>query len=89
LLGSVGPGKLLDSSKYYVIAIGPLTNGVSSSPSNSALQPRMQFPKITIRDMVDAEYRTLTEILHVGHLKAVLGVSMEGQVNVAPRGARP
>jgi len=78
LVGSVGPGKLLDSSKYYVIAIDPLTNGVSSSPSNSAFQPRMEFPKITIRDMVDTEYRALTQVLHLHHLKAVLGVSMGG-----------
>jgi len=78
MLGAVGPGKLLDSSKHYVIAIDPLTNGVSSSPSNSASQPRMQFPKITIHDMVDTEYRALTQVLHVHHLKAVLGVSMGG-----------
>src|SRR5882672_6837784 len=39
LAGGFGPGKLVDTSKYYVIAIDALGNGVSTSPSNSALQP--------------------------------------------------
>src|SRR5262245_63145250 len=32
----VGPGKLIDSSRYFVIVVDPLGNGISSSPSNSA-----------------------------------------------------
>lgn len=44
LKSSVGPGKLVDSERYFVIAIDALGNGVSSSPSNSKLQPRMKFP---------------------------------------------
>src|SRR5579871_1479294 len=43
-----GPGSLVDSNKYYVILVDALANGVSSSPSNSKLQPRMKFPKVTI-----------------------------------------
>ena len=45
LAGSVGAGRLADSTKYYVILVDALSNGVSSSPSNSELQPHMQFPK--------------------------------------------
>jgi homoserine O-acetyltransferase len=35
LVGFVGPGKLVDSSKYYVILVDSLGDGISSSPSNS------------------------------------------------------
>src|SRR5258707_15582187 len=43
LIGSIGSNKLVDSTKYYVIAVAALANSVSSSPSNSQLQPRMKF----------------------------------------------
>ena len=78
LAGSVGPGMLADSSKYYLILIDALSNGVSSSPSNSHLQPHMQFPKITLRDMVTSQHELLTKFLRIDHVKAVMGVSMGG-----------
>jgi homoserine O-acetyltransferase/O-succinyltransferase len=73
-----GPGKLVDTSLYYVIAVDALGNGVSSSPSNSPQQPRMRFPHISIRDMVNSQYQLLTEKLRIPHLKAVMGDSMGG-----------
>jgi homoserine O-acetyltransferase len=73
-----GPGKLIDPTKYYVVAIDALGNGVSSSPSNSRLQPRMNFPRFTIRDMVNTQHELLTKVLGLNHLKAVMGVSMGG-----------
>jgi homoserine O-acetyltransferase/O-succinyltransferase len=78
LQSNIGSGKLVDDSKYFVIAIDALSNGVSSSPSNSKLQPRMRFPKLTIRDMVNTQHELLTKVLHVDHLQAVIGVSMGG-----------
>ena len=74
----VGPGKLVDSSKYYVILVDALGNGISTSPSNSRTQPHMKFPKFGIRDMVNSQHQMLTEILHINHLKAVIGISMGG-----------
>jgi homoserine O-acetyltransferase len=78
LKSSVGKHALLDDSKYFVIAVDALSNGVSSSPSNSISQPRMKFPKITMRDMVNSQHRLLIETMGITHLKAVVGVSMGG-----------
>jgi homoserine O-acetyltransferase len=73
-----GLGKQLAAADYYVIAIDALGDGVSSSPSNSPLQPRMKFPKFTIADMVATQHQLLTQFLHIDHLKAVMGASMGG-----------
>src|SRR6185503_15726189 len=70
----IGPGKLVDTSKYFAILIDSLGNGVSSSPSTSSLQPDDAFPRFTIRDMVESQHRLLTEVLKIGHLKAVVGI---------------
>jgi homoserine O-acetyltransferase len=76
LVPLIGPGKLIDSTKYFVIALDGLGNGVSSSPSNSRRQPRMKFPKFSIRDMVNADYRFVKDVLRLPRLRAVLGISM-------------
>lgn len=73
-----GLGKQLAAMNYYVIAIDALGDGVSSSPSTSQLQPRMKFPRFTIADMVVSQHQLLTQVLHINHLKAVMGASMGG-----------
>ena len=78
LKSNIGPGKLVDSEKYFVVAIDALANGVSSSPSNSKLQPRMIFPRFTLRDDVEVQHALLVRILQLDHVKAVIGVSMGG-----------
>src|SRR6185369_9406579 len=78
LQSSIGPGKLVDSTRYFVIAIDALSNGVSSSPSNSRLQPRMRFPKFTLRDTIESQHRLLTQVLKIDRAKAIVGISMGG-----------
>jgi homoserine O-acetyltransferase len=78
LASNFGPGKMLDPAQWYIIAVDALGDGVSSSPSNSAAQPRMKFPRFTIRDMVESQHRMLTGPLGVNHLRAVMGISMGG-----------
>jgi homoserine O-acetyltransferase len=75
-LGFIGPGKLFDSSKYFIIVVDSFGNGVSSSPSNSQNQPGKDFPQFSIHDMVRAQHLLLTEKLNIRHVYAVVGISM-------------
>ena len=70
--------KFADPAIYFVITVDALSNGVSSSPSNSSVQPRMEFPRITVRDMVESQHELLTRVFGIHHLKAVMGISMGG-----------
>src|SRR5882762_9205466 len=78
LLQFIGPGKVVNTTNYFVILVDAIGNGVSSSPSNDSKQPLMKFPVFTIRDMVEAEHRLLINVLHVSHVHAVMGISMGG-----------
>jgi homoserine O-acetyltransferase len=78
LKSQIGPGKLVDSDKYFVIAVDAFGNGVSSSPSNSKLQPRMTFPEFTLADCVSAQHELVTKHLKLNHVRAVVGISMGG-----------
>lgn len=74
----IGPGRALDPDRYCIVATDPIGNGLSTSPSNSARQPGMRFPRFTLRDMVHAQHRLLSEVLGIARLKAVVGASMGG-----------
>jgi homoserine O-acetyltransferase len=73
----IGPGKALDTDKYFVICTDAIGNGLTTSPSNSTAQPRMKFPKFLIRDMVTSQ-KKLMEHLGIEHVVAVVGPSMGG-----------
>ncbi len=68
-----GPGKLLDSSKFFIVLPDGIGHGGSSKPSDGL---RAKFPKYTYDDMVDAHHRLLTEKLGVNHLRLIMGTSM-------------
>lgn len=70
-----GPGQPLDVSRYCIIIPDNLGHGQSSKPSDGL---RAAFPHYGYRDMVEAQYRLLTEGLQVNHLRLVLGTSMGG-----------
>jgi homoserine O-acetyltransferase/O-succinyltransferase len=74
----IGPGRALDTTRWFVVATDPIGNGISTSPSNSTRQPRMAFPRFTVRDMVRAQHRLLVENLGIGRVRAVVGASMGG-----------
>ncbi len=77
-MGFIGPGRVFDSSKYYVIAVESFGGGGSSSPSVSTVQPGKSFPQFSIRDMVHAQHVLLTDHLNIRHIRAVAGISMGG-----------
>lgn len=78
LMPYVGPGQMLDSTKYFIIIADAFGDGISSSPSNSRTQPGKLFPEFSIADMVDAQHRLVTEKLGLDRLYAVTGISMGG-----------
>jgi homoserine O-acetyltransferase len=73
----IGPGRALDTDRYWVICVDALGNGLSSSPSNSPHQPNLAFPRFAIRDMVASQKRLLDR-LGISRLHAVVGASMGG-----------
>jgi homoserine O-acetyltransferase len=70
-----GPGQPLDATKYFLVLPDGIGHGKSSKPSDGL---HMRFPKYTYDDMVDADYRLLTEGLKIDHLRLVMGTSMGG-----------
>jgi len=76
VMGLVGPGKFVNNSELCVIIVDALGNGVSSSPSNSKKQHNRKFPEFTIHDMVQSQYKLLTEHLNIKHLYGIIGGSM-------------
>ena len=74
----IGPGKPLDTNKYFIICPDELGNTQttfehSTSPTTSGL--KMNFPAYNGRDRTTAKYRLLTQVLGISHLLAVTGIS--------------
>ena len=70
-----GPGQPLDANRYFIILPDALGAGKSSKPSDGL---RARFPKYNYDDIVQAQYRLVTERLGVRHLRLVLGNSAGG-----------
>ena len=69
------PGQLLDSNTHFLVLPDGIGHGGSSKPSDGL---HARFPRYTYDDMIEAQYRLLTEGLGVDHLELVLGTSMGG-----------
>jgi homoserine O-acetyltransferase/O-succinyltransferase len=70
-----GPGQPLDAGKYYIIIPDGIGHGKSLKPSDGM---KTAFPHYDYNDMVDAQYRLVTEGLGIKHLRLVIGNSMGG-----------
>ena len=72
-----GPGQPLDAATHFIILPDAIGAGKSSKPSDGL---RMAFPKYNYDDLVQAQYRLLTEHLGIRHLRSVMGTSMGGML---------
>ncbi len=70
-----GEGQPLDGTRFFIVIPDDIGHGQSSKPSDGL---RARFPRYRYRDMVEAQYRLLTEGLDVDHLRLVMGTSMGG-----------
>ncbi|HQS15823.1 alpha/beta fold hydrolase [Reyranella sp.] len=66
--------RCLDPSRYFVVIPNMLTNGLSSSPSNTP-----DFPEVTTYDNVMLQRQMLVELFGIDRLKLVYGWSMGAQ----------
>src|SRR5215470_10404405 len=70
-----GKGQPLDATKFLIILPDGIGHGKSSKPSDGL---HAKFPRYGYLDMVEAQYRLLTEGLGVNHARLVMGTSMGG-----------
>src|SRR6202162_110633 len=70
-----GAGQPLDATRYFIILPDGIGHGQSSKPSDGL---HAAFPRYGYIDMVEAQYRLLTDGLGVNHLRLVMGTSMGG-----------
>lgn len=78
----VGPGRLLDTDRYFVICSNVIgscygSTGPSSINPRTGKRYNLTFPVITIRDMVRAQ-KLLMDSLGIDRLLCVMGGSMGG-----------
>lgn len=69
----VGPGRIIDTDKYYVVFLDALGLWGASKPSDGL---GMRFPHYSIFDCVQANYRLFRDELNVAKVRLVTGVSM-------------
>jgi len=68
-----GPGQPLDAGRYFIVLPDAIGHGKSSKPSDGL---HAKFPHYGYNDMVESEYRLLTQGLGVKHARLVMGTSM-------------
>lgn len=70
-----GEGQPLDARKYFIILPDAIGHGKSTKPSDGL---KTKFPRYGSEDMVDGQYRLLTEGLGLKHVRLIIGNSMGG-----------
>ena len=69
------PGQPLDAARFFIVLPDGIGHGKSSKPSDGL---HARFPRYGYQDMMEAEFRLLTQGLHVNHARLVMGTSMGG-----------
>jgi len=80
--GLIGDGKAINTLKYFVISTNVIGSCFGSTGAMSNNYPsdkpyRLNFPVLTIKDMIKAQKQLLSN-LGIYHLKAIVGGSMGG-----------
>src|SRR6266550_1504663 len=70
-----GKDQPLDTTKFFIVLPDGIGHGKSSKPSDGM---HAKFPRYGYLDMIEAQYRLLTEGLGVNHARLVMGTSMGG-----------
>src|ERR1700682_6253223 len=70
-----GKDQPLDTMKFFIVLADGIGHGKSSKPSDGM---HAKFPRYGYIDMVEAQYRLLTDGLGVNHARLVIGTSMGG-----------
>jgi homoserine O-acetyltransferase len=70
-----GPGQPLDAKTYFIVIPDSVGHGASAKPSDGL---KAKFPKYDYADMVDAQYRLLSQGLGISHVRLIIGNSMGG-----------
>jgi homoserine O-acetyltransferase len=70
-----GKDQPFDATKFFIVLPDGIGHGKSSKPSDGM---HARFPRYGYIDMVEADYRLLTEGLGVDHARLVMGTSMGG-----------
>src|SRR5438477_2656345 len=70
-----GKDQPLDATKFFIVLPDGIGHGKSSKPSDAL---HAKFPRYGYVDMVEAQYRLLTDGLGVNHARLVMGTSMGG-----------
>ncbi len=70
-----GKDQPLDATKFFIVLPDGIGHGKSSKPSDGM---HAKFPRYGYLDMVEADYRLLTDGLGVNHARLVMGTSMGG-----------
>jgi len=68
----IGPDRVLDPEKYFIVILDQFGNGLSSSPSNTPDYPTL----VTVHDNVMAQRRALDETFGIDRVACVYGWSM-------------
>ncbi|PYK47970.1 MAG: hypothetical protein DME20_10240 [Verrucomicrobia bacterium] len=70
-----GKDQPLDTTKFFIVLPDGIGHGKSNKPSDGM---HAKFPHYGYLDMIEAQYRLLTEGLGVNHARLVMGTSMGG-----------
>jgi homoserine O-acetyltransferase len=83
----VGPGKAIDTDRYFVVCVNSLgscfgSSGPASIDPSTGLAYRLDFPDLSVEDIARGGYEVV-RTLGIEHLSAVVGASLGGMVVLA------